>query len=873
MLTAFRKPLAVGSLLAPCLLVACSVMESSSDSEDTRTAAIDGKPTEVLSVTEGAVVEPAVAPQQSTEELERQKLDLMIEEALQRADGLIERGELEKAQAHLEGALGMDPENEIVTQKLLEVGELLGESGGTIAGVRQRAEARARARAESMRLEAEDAYRQAEQAIARGDFADAIRHLERVNESIRWSGDGIDWGQLPARTERALADARTHQERAAEKDRQSRIQEAYDKIRADEAAADERRRQQIAAILERGAHKFDRGDYEAAESLANEVLTMDPQNPTAVELRDMSVESRRSNRADRYVSERKEAYRRWMTQIEELRIPYSSGLTPAPDDYWARVQRRTAVSELGITTSGEDERIRASLKSIRIPSLEFNDDDINAVTGTLQTFSGIPILASSEVVAELDSSGDLITLPTVTNLSVESILNIISANLGEDFSWTVRDGVVLFTTAAESFGETIIRVHPVQDLTFSLTNFKGPELDHIPLPGEYGDEPETSVFAADLEGEVITDPAEVVDLIRNNVERESWDLDDRFSIDQVTSNQLLVIHTPEVQAKVAAFLDDLRGFSSTVVEIESRFIEHTDAFIQEIGSDLRGLGNTFGTDVNLDDTTSSISGQVTSSQGLDNLGGGVAGSTSPSAGAFFNDNSDGDIRARTENFFANPLGNVLSTVGGGAFQISLLDDTEVNLVLNLVEKSVNATEIMAPILTVFNTQRAYVTVINEISFLQDFDVDVASTAFIANPEVGILQEGVVLDVRPTISYDRKYVNLEVRTTVADVQRPIETFETTLGGFTDPVTFQIPRVSTQNANTTVVVPDGGTVLLGGLTTIRHINREATSPWLGKIPLVNFLFKEKGVVDEVVNLAIVVRANIRDLSPYRESNPLR
>ena len=58
-----------------------------------------------------------------------------------------------------------------------------------------------------------------------------------------------------------------------------------------------------------------------------------------------------------------------------------------------------------------------------------------------------------------------------------------------------------------------------------------------------------------------------------------------------------------------------------------------------------------------------------------------------------------------------------------------------------VEKSANATEVMAPELTVFNTERAYVSVINEVSFLQDFDVDVANTAFIANPTIGVLQEG------------------------------------------------------------------------------------------------------------------------------------
>jgi len=35
---------------------------------------------------------------------------------------------------------------------------------------------------------------------------------------------------------------------------------------------------------------------------------------------------------------------------------------------------------------------------------------------------------------------------------------------------------------------------------------------------------------------------------------------------------------------------------------------------------------------------------------------------------------------------------------------------------------------------------------NQLTFIQDFDVEVAQTAFIADPQVGVIQEGIVLDV-------------------------------------------------------------------------------------------------------------------------------
>lgn len=42
---------------------------------------------------------------------------------------------------------------------------------------------------------------------------------------------------------------------------------------------------------------------------------------------------------------------------------------------------------------------------------------------------------------------------------------------------------------------------------------------------------------------------------------------------------------------------------------------------------------------------------------------------------------------------------------------------------------------------------SHIYLANQLSFIQDFDVEVAQTAFIADPIVGIIQEGVILDVK------------------------------------------------------------------------------------------------------------------------------
>jgi general secretion pathway protein D len=859
-----------GRRLASVTLAALSACTAAEPGSSPPEAAVDPA---AASKPAAAAPQETPAPSAQDRSLAQQKRDLLVQTALENAKALREQGNLAEARAQLEQALEVDPSNVEALAQYNEVLELLGERPGDIGTTRQVAEAQSRARKENLRLEAEEYFRLGQESRARRDFDAAIRWFERVQQSVRWSSLDVDWGDLPTRNDEALAAARQERDESEKSGREEKLKEAVERIREDELAERSRERDRIANLLESANFKFEQGDYVGAIELCDQVLALEPSNAIAKDMRDAAQEGRRQAKSIEFQRSRADAFRRFKNEIDELRIPYSDGLTPPDADYWARVSARKATGAGGETPgSAEDARIREALRQIRIPVVNFEDNDIKTVCTILSNFSGITIIATPAVQTELESAGTLITLTNLTNLPLDSILTIVTRRLGDKYAWTVKNGVVQITTLEDAFGATVIRTHAIQDLTFGRTDFKGPEINKIALPGEYGDDPETSVFNADLEKIVQITPEDIVGLIKENVARETWELGDKkFSIESAAGTQILVIHTPEVQDEIEAFLNDLRRFTTTVVQLESRFVEITDAFLQEVGVDMRGLGGVFGSSVNLDDTT--VGPEDNSSRGLDNLGTGLSGAASPSAGVFFNDFSDGDIRGRTENFFENPLGALLSTSGGGSFQFGILDDTQFNIVVTMVDKSVHATEVMAPELTVYNTERAYVTVLNEVSFLQDFDVDVANTAFIANPEIGILQEGVVLDVRPTISYDRKFVTLDVRTTVAKLQRPIDIFETTLGGFTDTVTFQLPRLEVQNANTTVIVPDGGSVILGGLKTLNYVNRRAEVPWLGRIPIVGVLFRQKGIDDEARSLVILVKANIRDLSKFRETAPVR
>jgi general secretion pathway protein D len=75
-----------------------------------------------------------------------------------------------------------------------------------------------------------------------------------------------------------------------------------------------------------------------------------------------------------------------------------------------------------------------------------------------------------------------------------------------------------------------------------------------------------------------------------------------------------------------------------------------------------------------------------------------------------------------------------------------------------------------------------------------------------------------------------------------------------------ITVQQPVVESIIVQTTVSVPDGGTVLLGGVKRLREGRNEAGVPILGQIPYISRLFKNTGVGRETESLMLMVTPRI-------------
>ena len=147
-------------------------------------------------------------------------------------------------------------------------------------------------------------------------------------------------------------------------------------------------------------------------------------------------------------------------------------------------------------------------------------------------------------------------------------------------------------------------------------------------------------------------------------------------------------------------------------------------------------------------------------------------------------------------------------------------------------------------------------------------------AFIPNPTP--FPNGVTLTVTPVVSADRRYV----RMTLSPFFTAIEGFDTIqvpaavggsgLGGGSAAInaTIQLPRFTITTVTTTVTVPDGGTVLLGGVKRLNEERREYGVPVLSKAPWLNRLFRNVGIGRVTSSLMLMVTPRIIILEEEEE-----
>ncbi len=401
-------------------------------------------------------------------------------------------------------------------------------------------------------------------------------------------------------------------------------------------------------------------------------------------------------------------------------------------------------------------------------------------------------------------------------------------------------------------------------------------------------------------GGVQPDFDSLIDLITSSIKPTSWDaMGGPGSIMPFETNLSIVVsQTQDVHEEIVDLLEQLRRLQDLQVTIEVRFITLNDNFFERIGVsfDFDTKDNIIGNNV----TFSSRTPPPTIAAGNTNFAtaAGIPGVTQngtrtitvgmSSPGIY---SSDLDIPFTQNSYsLAVPQFGGFDATAGAQLGFAILSDVEAYFFINAAQGDKRSNVLQAPKVTLFNGQQAFVSdeayspfVISVIPVVGDF-------AAAEQPVIVVLNQGTSMTVQAVVSNDRRFVRLTVVPYFSNIGQ-VNTFQftgtttsttdTTRQGLLTPITsankifnnnvnnnsvsntgtsVQLPTFASVTVSTTVSVPDGGTVLLGGIKRLSEGRNEFGVPLLNKLPYINRLFKNVGIGRETQSLMMMVTPRI-------------
>ena len=390
-----------------------------------------------------------------------------------------------------------------------------------------------------------------------------------------------------------------------------------------------------------------------------------------------------------------------------------------------------------------------------------------------------------------------------------------------------------------------------------------------------------------------------------------------------TNLSIVVSQTQEVHDEIADLLQQLRRLQDLQVAIEVRFIRLNDTFFERIGVDfdfniqsnvrdplnmtaVPGAGGGSTSPYSLGIPASP--GGPTQTIGLDNSG-------NPGVARLGNIGQNATLNGQpVQNFYSIPFrqnsfgaGQVPSlpglpdpTTSAATFGFAILSDIEAYFLIQAAQGNTRSNVMQAPKVTLFNGQNAFINDSVSRPFVTSVIPVVGDFAAAQQPVITVLNEGTSVNVQAVVSNDRRFVRLTLIPRFSQIGKVQEfQFEGSRSTSTksadeksgldggvgqqgqNPLgaslginaktsneqtvrssgtTIQQPEYITTSVTTTVSVPDGGTVLLGGIKRLREGRNEFGVPILSKIPYINRLFKNVGMGRTTDSLMLMVTPRI-------------
>ncbi|MCX5689954.1 MAG: hypothetical protein NTV94_09275, partial [Planctomycetota bacterium] len=637
--------------------------------------------------------------------------------------------------------------------------------------------------------------------------------------------------------------------------------------------------------------------YDEALQVCEQILFLDPNNATGLVLRDVISDSK-IYRESLSLEQSKNR------NIAIQRIGNSEAIVPTVNimDYpsdWPGISHRRG-EPMGMAETEDNRSALAMLEKKRIP-VNFTDTPFASVVSFLNAVTQLNFdvdwekLSESGIDRETQISLNLTNVPVRTVL--ERVLEKVSKDAGNGAWYAINDGVVMISTREDINKKKTLQIYDIRDLLIEVPDYaNAPEFDLqsvLQSSGQGGGGGGQSPFRDNgdqgpANRRTLEDRTnELINIITTNVDEQGWQENggDVGFIQQLQGS-LIITNTPANHRSIHGLLSKLREIRAMQINVETRFLLVRTDYFEQIGFDLDVYFNGQNNQVRaaraaLPNSSVQPSDFFNFAQGglqrrvfgapTDANGDGTADPQvgvatalpSPLSVVGAGQNSLGLAEAGVSGNFAQGILSRAPALGvGGQF----LDDIQVDFLIKATQADRRTVTLTAPRLTFTNGQTSNIYVATQVAFVSDLAPVVSESAVGFDPTLATVNEGVRLLIEGTISADRRYVTMNVDASVAKIEGFQNTAITALagGGLINSAAtqsfIQRPTTTVTRVQTTVTVPDQGTILLGGQRLVTEQEVESGVPVLSKIPIINRFFSNRIEVREEQTLLILIKPTI-------------
>ena len=583
--------------------------------------------------------------------------------------------------------------------------------------------------------------------------------------------------------------------------------------------------------------------FDKAEQHALQVLELDPRNADAQSIRARARYLRHLFARDRIERETRRNWDLVLRGILETTVSYHHIFQFPPRKVWEKLgeERISLEEQVAAEEPIANRDVRRILETTKIQRISFEDRPLHEVLDYLSQIAGVSFVPNKSAREAMESDDLKVNLPEVQSLMLKNVLDIVLEAVGEGYGYQIQNGAVIIGPRSSLAEKMHLAFYSVEDIANQHPDYPAPPMS-VNLTG-----------GQDQGGSVLLDIADTADTTKTGLPGEQllelirkriFVDDEKNGTVEMQTGKLVVRTSLENHRKINELLESLRKLSGVLVASEARFIDIQDNMLEEIGVNIGGT------------VESALEYPIPDVNGL--------GTSVASGYVFLDRRMRYESRAANISDYSGVMGTEITPFnitaqGGMALQWNVLEDYQLEAILTMVQKKQKTRSLDAPRVLAFDSQTAHTMVIDQIAYIKDVDVNQTGVSPVINPLIGSFRVGSLLEIRPTVTHDRKFVILEVKPTTA---KHIDSKYADLSlaqGYTM-VQVELPVILLSRIQTTITIPDGGSVLVGGLKKVIEQDKSISVPIIQRIPILNIMFGRQGQSRLRNSLFVMIKADI-------------